>query len=122
MLGAEPELAEDEWREREFAQSMDLFGKGFIIKRFGIDPVPRLPDLHKSDRFRFEDLEIVQEIRVRFVDPAVAHRSANVFASAIAASSFRPRVMQVRPTGIFFVNRHAVSGIIWLRLNALWSV
>ncbi|MGB7789446.1 hypothetical protein [Methanoregula sp.] len=38
--GAAPELAGDEWREREFAESPDLFREELVAEGIGIDPVP----------------------------------------------------------------------------------
>jgi len=47
MLGAEPELAEGDWRKRELLQTSEFVREEIFIEQFGIDPVPRLPDLHE---------------------------------------------------------------------------
>jgi len=93
VAGAEPELAEKKWREREPAEIADLVRKKIFVKRFGIHPVPRLPDFHEPGGLRFEDLEIEREIRVRIIDPPVAHPlSKGPGASSIRTSGFFPRV------------------------------
>jgi hypothetical protein len=47
--------------------------KKIFIKRFGIDPVPGLPDFYEPGGLWLEDLEINREIQVRIIDPPVAH-------------------------------------------------
>jgi len=73
VLSAEPELAEDEWREGELPQTSEFVREEIFIEQFGIDPVPRLPDLHEPDGCGLEDEEIVREIRIRVHLPAVVH-------------------------------------------------
>jgi hypothetical protein len=73
MLGAEPQLAENECRERQIAQTTELLREKIFVERFRIDPVPCLADLHEPDGGRLEDEEIVKEIRIRIRLPAVAH-------------------------------------------------
>jgi hypothetical protein len=67
MLGTEPELAENEYREWQIAKTTEFVREKIFVERFRIDPVPRLADLHEPDGCWLEDEEIVQEIRTGFV-------------------------------------------------------
>jgi len=77
--GAAPELAGDEWREREFAESPDLFREELVVEGIRIDPVPGLPHLHEPDRLRFEDLKIECEVRIEIIGPAVSPAFSKCF-------------------------------------------
>ena len=71
--GAEPELAEDEWGERERTQSGNLVRELLVVKPVRVDMVPGLPYLHEAERCGLEDLEIIRKVPVGIIHPAVSH-------------------------------------------------
>ena len=59
VLGAQPELAEDEGWKRERPQVCDLIRELLIEKTIRVDMVPGLPYLHNAKRRGFEYLALM---------------------------------------------------------------
>jgi len=122
MLGAQPEFPKNKRREGKISKSLDFIRELLVVKSVRIDMVPFLPYFHHPNRFTFEDQEVKHQIVILVFYGEIPIRSANSLASAIAASGFLPRVMDVLTSSRHFWNYdYPVSGMIRWRLNALWS-